>query len=66
MVIEVEEGSRKINAIDEAVKTSSRRGTPVWLEVDASNFRCTVKALPNREDLPPTIQEQFIVEFYSR
>lgn len=66
MVIEVDEGSRKVDAIDEALKTLSRRGTPAWLEVDVSNFRGAIKALPNREDLPPTIQEQLIVEFYSR
>ncbi len=65
-VIEVREKSRKIDAISDAMKTVSRRGIPDWLEVDAANFKGVVKALPRRDDLPPTIREQLIVEFYSK
>ncbi len=65
-VIEVREKSRKILAIEDALKTVTRRGVPHWLEVDAANFRGEVKALPSREDLSDTIREQLIVEFYSK
>ena len=65
-VIELREKSRKIQSIEEALKTISRRGVPDWLEVDVSNFRGVVKALPTRDQLPPTIREQLIVEFYSK
>lgn len=66
MVIEVREKSRTIKAIDDAMKTVSRRGIPEWLEVEPANFRGVVKALPTRDELPPTIREQLIVEFYSK
>jgi small subunit ribosomal protein S4 len=66
MVVEVREKSRQIAAIEESLKTVTRRGMPHWLEVDVANFKGTVKAMPAREDLPPTIREQLIVEFYSK
>jgi small subunit ribosomal protein S4 len=66
MVIEVREKSRTIAAIDESLKTLGRRGVPAWLEVEPEQFKGTIKAFPTREDLPPTIKEQLIVEFYSR
>jgi small subunit ribosomal protein S4 len=66
MVIEVREKSRASKSIQEAMETLSRRGIPEWLEMDAANFRGTVKGMPSREELPPTIREQLIVEFYSK
>lgn len=66
MVVEVREKSRKIGAIEESLKAVSRRGVPEWLEVDPANFKGAIKALPTREELPPTIKEQLIVEFYSK
>ncbi|MEW6350399.1 MAG: 30S ribosomal protein S4 [Thermodesulfobacteriota bacterium] len=66
MVIEIREKSRKIVGIEESLKAVGRRGVPEWTEVDAANFKGVVKALPTREDLPPTIKEPLIVEFYSR
>jgi small subunit ribosomal protein S4 len=52
--------------VEESLKTVSRRGIPAWLEVDVDNFKGTIKTVPSREELPPTIREQLIVEFYSR
>jgi len=66
MVVEVLENSRTIKAIDDSVRTLSRRGIPDWLDVDVPNFRGVIKAMPTRDDLPPTIKEQLIVEFYSK
>jgi small subunit ribosomal protein S4 len=37
-----------------------------WLQVDRDNMTAKVLALPGREDVDQTIQEQLIVEFYSR
>ncbi len=65
-VIEVAEKSKSIGSIEDSLKTVSRRGIPDWLEVDVNNFRGVVKALPTRDQLPPTIREQLIVEFYSK
>jgi len=66
MTIEVKEKSRSISHIEDSLKTVSRRGIPHWLEVEVDNFRGVMKELPSREDLPPNIREQLIVEYYSR
>ncbi|MFH0957373.1 MAG: 30S ribosomal protein S4, partial [Pseudomonadota bacterium] len=34
--------------------------------VEPENFKGTIKGVPTREELPPTIREQLIVEFYSK
>ncbi|MFO7783985.1 MAG: 30S ribosomal protein S4 [Thermodesulfobacteriota bacterium] len=64
--VEVKESSRKAAQISEALETVVRRGVPNWLEVDKENFKGTLKSLPNREDLTMPIQEQLIVELYSK
>ena len=66
MVIEVTEKSRKVLRISEALETVDRRGVPQWLEVDKKALKGTVKTNPNREDLTMPIQEQLIVELYSK
>lgn len=65
-VVEVKEKSRKVPQLVEAMETVVRRGVPDWMDVDKENFRGTFKALPNREDLTMPIQEQLIVELYSK
>jgi small subunit ribosomal protein S4 len=65
-VIEVKEGKRNNPHLIEAVETSSRRGVPAWVELDRQNWRGVVKALPTREELTLPMQEQLIVEFYSK
>ncbi len=64
--INVKEKSRKVACILDAVETVARRGVPQWLEVDKDNYVGTVKALPTREELTMPIQEQLVVEFYSK
>jgi small subunit ribosomal protein S4 len=65
-VVEVREKSRKTPFILEAMETVVRREMPSWLEVDGSNFRGIVKEFPNREELTMPINEQLIVELYSK
>ncbi len=65
-VIEVKEKSRKIPVIQEAQEVVARRGIPNWLELDADNFKGVVKALPEREDITFPINENLIVELYSK
>lgn len=65
-VIQVREGSKKIVRIQEAMETVARRGVPSWLELDKGNFQGTVKMLPVREDLTMPVQEQLVVELYSK
>jgi len=65
-IIEVKEKSRKFTFIKEAMETVVRRGIPDWIEIDKGNFKGTLKALPNREDLTMPVQEQLVVELYSK
>lgn len=65
-VIEVKEKSRKMPVIQEAQEVVARRGIPQWLELDASNYKGRVKALPEREDITFPINENLIVELYSK
>lgn len=65
-VISVREKSRKNGNIISALEASLRKGASSWLEVDAKNFSAKVVAEPNREELTLPIQEQLIVEMYSR
>jgi small subunit ribosomal protein S4 len=39
---------------------------PQWLELDKDGYKGTVKSLPSREDITMPIQEQLIVELYSK
>ncbi|MDY6852069.1 MAG: 30S ribosomal protein S4, partial [Thermodesulfobacteriota bacterium] len=64
--ITLREKSRKIQAILGSMETVARRGVPEWLEMDNENFVGAIKAFPNREDLTMPIQEQLIVELYSK
>lgn len=65
-VIEIREKSRNIQAIKDAVDAVVRRGLPQWLELDKENLKGSVKGNPVREDITMPIQEQLIVELYSK
>ena len=65
-VITLKEKSRANGQITENLEAVVRRGVPSWMELDKDNFKATVKALPNREELTMPIQEQLIVELYSK
>jgi small subunit ribosomal protein S4 len=64
--VSVKEGSRKITRIMGAIETVARRGVPHWLELDKDNFKASIKLLPGREDLTMPVQEQLVVELYSK
>ena len=64
--ITVTEKKRTNQNILESMETVARRGVPGWLEMDKDNFTGVVKAFPSREDLTMPIQEQLIVELYSK
>jgi small subunit ribosomal protein S4 len=65
-VIEVRENKRKIPVVLEAMETVARRGIPNWMEVDKEKFRGVLKTVPNRAELTMPIQENLIVELYSK
>jgi small subunit ribosomal protein S4 len=64
--IRVREKSRKIARIAGALETLEGRSVPQWVEIDKEKFEGQVKTLPVREDITMPIQEQLIVELYSR
>ena len=64
--ISVKESSRKNDFIKASVETARGRGVPDWLELDPENFTGRVLHLPDREQIKIPIQEQLIVELYSR
>jgi small subunit ribosomal protein S4 len=65
-VIELREKSRNISCVNESLEAVVRRGLPQWLELDKAACKGVVKALPLREDITLPIQEQLVVELYSK
>ena len=64
--ITVREKSRQSGRIQSALEVAGRRESVDWLEFDADNLTGTVKQMPTREAVTLPIEEQLIVEFYSR
>jgi small subunit ribosomal protein S4 len=64
--ISIHERSKKLTRIEQGLATAGRREAPTWIEFDADSQTGTVKSMPNREEITLPIQEQMIVEFYSR
>ena len=65
-VISLKEKSRTNAQINENLEAIARRGVPSWLELDKDNYKATVKTLPLRSEVTMPIQEQLIVELYSK
>ncbi len=65
-LLELREKSRKNQIIEGNLGTAAGRGIPAWLELDAAKFAGKVVALPKREDITMPIQENLIVELYSK
>ena len=65
-VIRVREKSRKNDQVRQAIETAAGRGVPAWLELNAEQFQGRVLDLPKREDIRLPIQENLIVELYSK
>lgn len=64
--IELREKSRKIQKVLDSLEAVSRRPMPSWLELEKDAFRGSMKASPVREELTLQLEEQLIVELYSR
>jgi len=65
-IVEMRERSRKIPSVNESLDAVIRKGIPAWLELERENFRGSVKNIPSRTDITEPIQEQLIVELYSK
>ena len=64
--LEVKGKEAKLKAIKETREELKDRAIPKWLEPETENLRCKVTALPTKEDVGFPIQEQLIVELYSK
>lgn len=65
-VVTVCEKSRKIVRIQGALESVQRRGVPEWLELDAAGFTAKIKMLPVRNQITIPMNEQLVVELYSK
>ncbi|MBI3802878.1 MAG: 30S ribosomal protein S4 [Nitrospirae bacterium] len=64
--IEVKEGSRTLLAIQSALEGIGTRGVPSWLELDQNQMKGMVKSQPSKEEIALPVNEQLVVELYSR
>jgi len=64
--VAIRDGSRKLVILEQAKEFASHQTVPVWLEVDRDNYKVRVAALPKREDIQLPVNEQLIVELYSK
>ncbi len=62
----IREGSKKLVILEGAKEFAAHQGAPGWLEVDRDNYKGRVLALPKREDINIPVNEQLIVELYSK
>ncbi len=65
-VVEVAEPAKAHLRVKAAAEAAEGRGFPEWIEVDAKGLKGTFKALPQRAELPQTINENLVVELYSK
>ena len=65
-VVAIKEKSRSNEQIKASVETARARGVPAWLDLTPESFSGKVVELPKREDIKLPIQEQLIVELYSK
>ena len=64
--VAVAEASKNQLRVKAATESADERGFPEWVEVDVKKLTGTFKNKPQRDDLPPTINESLIVELYSK
>ena len=65
-VVSVRDRSRQQARIQDALAVAEQYGFPEWVVTDVSKMEGTFKMVPERQDLPPDISEQLVVELYSK
>lgn len=65
-VISVREKSKKQTRITDALDMAKQKGISDWITLDEGKLEATFKNVPERSDLPPSINEQLVVELYSK
>ena len=65
-VVTLHEGSRANLRINASLASLGSRPVPAWIELDKDQYRSVVKAVPARDQITQTLNEQLIVELYSK
>ncbi|MBI5741600.1 MAG: 30S ribosomal protein S4 [Nitrospirae bacterium] len=65
-IIGLKEASRKLNIIEENIAKMEHRGLPSWLEMDINSLKGKLLQAPERDEIDLPVQEQLIVELYSK
>jgi len=65
-VIKIKASEKALNKLKENIEASKDRSVPTWLEFNQQEMTARVARLPEKEDIQATIQEQLIVELYSK
>ena len=65
-VISLSERASKLKYVAEAMEDAKGRTAPRWIDLDSAAHSGKVKAMPSRDDVNFPIQEQLIVELYSK
>ena len=64
--VSIRENSKKLTVLELAKEFASHGTLPSWLEVDRDNYKARILSLPKREDIQLPVNEQLIVELYSK
>ena len=64
--ISIRESSRKLPILEQSKEFAAHQNPPSWIEIDRENFKGRITALPKREDIQLPVNEQLIVELYSK
>jgi len=65
-ILEIKAKEKATNKIKENLELSKERSVPSWLDFSSQELKATVTRLPEKEDIQQPIQEQLIVELYSK
>lgn len=65
-IVEATGDGKKVPSISDSLSKAVHRGIPEWIELDSDNFKGKVDHLPTREEIALPVQEQLIVELYSK
>ena len=65
-IVTIREKARKQQRVQDSLALTEQYGFPGWVEVDVEKMEGVLKSMPDREDLPPDVNEQLVVELYSK
>ena len=64
--ISIKQGSQKLTILEQSKEFASHQNAPNWITIDREAFKGSISALPKREDIQQPVNEQLIVELYSK